>query len=93
MGAERKSSNNAVFLWKSHDNKIPKVEFLLLRNFVVIAQAPKIVRQKSSVHYLSDNPLACSELSGKLPQKFLRRSAIFRRMSNGMCQTGGGVGG
>ena len=40
MGAERKSSKNAVFLGKRHDNKILKVQILLSRNYVVIAQAP-----------------------------------------------------
>ena len=30
------------FRWKRHNNKILKVQILLSRNFVVIAQAPKI---------------------------------------------------
>ena len=32
---------NAVFLGKRHDNKILKVQILLSRNFVVMAQAPR----------------------------------------------------
>ena len=38
--AERKIVQNAVFRGKQHDNKILKVQILLSRNFVVIAQAP-----------------------------------------------------
>ena len=33
-------SKNAIFRGKRHDNKISKVQILLSRNFVVIAQAP-----------------------------------------------------
>ena len=36
---------NAVFRGKRHDNKILKVQILLSRNFVVIAQAPKFERK------------------------------------------------
>ena len=41
-GAERKIVQNAVFFFrgKRHDNKILKVQILLSRKFVVIAQAP-----------------------------------------------------
>ena len=40
-GGERKSAQNAFFFrGKCHDNIILKVQILLLRNFVVIAQAP-----------------------------------------------------
>ena len=39
-GAERKIVQNAIFRGKRHDNKILKVEILLSRNFVVMAQAP-----------------------------------------------------
>ena len=35
-----KSSKNAAFRGKRHDNKILKVQILLSRNFVVMAQAP-----------------------------------------------------
>ena len=43
MGTERKIVPNAVFFrGKRHDNKILKVQILLSRNFVVIAQAPRI---------------------------------------------------
>ena len=41
MGAERKIVQNAVLRGKRHDNKILKLQILLSRNFVVIAQAPK----------------------------------------------------
>ena len=40
MGEERKIVQNAVFRGKRHDNKILKVQILLSRNFVVMAQAP-----------------------------------------------------
>ena len=39
-GQRGELSKNAVFLGKRHDNKILKVQILLSRNFVVIAQAP-----------------------------------------------------
>ena len=39
-GAERKIVPNAIFRGKRHDNKILKVNILLPRNFVVMAQAP-----------------------------------------------------
>ena len=39
-GAERKIVQNAIFRGKRHDNKILKVNILLSRNFVVMAQAP-----------------------------------------------------
>ena len=39
-GKRGESSKNAVFLGKRHDNKILKVQILLSRNFVVMAQAP-----------------------------------------------------
>ena len=38
------SSKNAVFRRKRHDNKILKVQILLSRNFVVIAQAPNVLK-------------------------------------------------
>ena len=40
-GAERKIVQNAIFHGKRHDNKILKVNILLSRNFVVMAQAPR----------------------------------------------------
>ena len=40
-GQRGKSFKNAVFLGKRHDNKILKLQILLSRNVVVIAQAPK----------------------------------------------------
>ena len=40
-GADRKIVQNAIFRGKRHDNKILKVEILLSRNFVVMAQAPR----------------------------------------------------
>ena len=39
-GQRGKSPQNTVFHGKLHDNKILKVQILLSRNFVVIAQAP-----------------------------------------------------
>ena len=39
-GQRGKSSKNALFRGKRHDNKILNVQILLSRNFVVIAQAP-----------------------------------------------------
>ena len=41
-GAERKIVQNTVFHGKRHDNIILKVNILLSRNFVVMAQAPNI---------------------------------------------------
>ena len=41
-GAGRKIVQNALFHGKRDDNKILKVKFLLSRNFVVMAQAPKV---------------------------------------------------
>ena len=41
-GQRGKLSKNAVFRGKRHHNKIIKVNILLSRNFVVVAQAPKI---------------------------------------------------
>ena len=41
-GQRGKSSKNAVFRGKRHDNKILKVKFLLSKNFVVVAQAPRL---------------------------------------------------
>ena len=43
LGAERKIVQNAVFRGKRHNNKILKVQIMLSRNFVVIAQAPSMV--------------------------------------------------
>ena len=40
-GAERKIVQNAIFHGKRHDKKILKVNILLSRNFVVMAQVPK----------------------------------------------------
>ena len=40
-GQRGRSSKNTVFLGKRHDNKILKVQIVLSRNFVVIAQTPK----------------------------------------------------
>ena len=40
LGQRGKSSKNAVFRGKRHDNKILKVQILLSSNFVVVAQAP-----------------------------------------------------
>ena len=45
-GAERKIVQNAIFQGKRHDNKILKVKFLLSRHFVVMAQAPKVIRNQ-----------------------------------------------
>ena len=39
-GQRGKSSKNACFRGKRHDNEILKVQILLSRNFVVIAQVP-----------------------------------------------------
>ena len=41
-GQRGKSSQNAVFRGKRHHNKILKVQILLSRNFVVVAQAPTL---------------------------------------------------
>ena len=44
-GAERKIVQNAIFHGNRHDNKSLKVNILLSRNYVVMAQAPKNMRQ------------------------------------------------
>ena len=41
-GKREKSSKNACLRGKRHDNKTLKVQILLSRNFVVIAQAPTL---------------------------------------------------
>ena len=69
MGAERKIVQNAVFLGKRHDNKILKVQILLSRNFVVMAQAPK--------HRRFVNPLAIYRgraLRARNPEKVWKKS-------------------
>ena len=48
-GQRGKSFENAVFRGKRHDNNILKVQILLSRNFVVIAQAP---RNLSQIHHI-----------------------------------------
>ena len=49
LGQRGKSSRNAVvFCGKRHDNKILKVQILLSRNIVVIAQAPRICESQDS---------------------------------------------
>ena len=45
-GAGRKIVQNAIFHGKRHDNKILKVNILLSRNFVVMAQAPNCEVEK-----------------------------------------------
>ena len=41
-GAERKIVQNAIFHGKRHDNKILNAKIVLSRNFVVMAQAPRM---------------------------------------------------
>ena len=53
-GQRGKSSKNACFRGKRHDNNILKVQILLSRNFVVIAQAP------------NNEPLFCESRFGGL---------------------------
>ena len=55
MRAERKIVQKHFFLVKRHDNKILRVQILLSRDFVVIAQAPCFLEQKKN--------------QGKLPKK------------------------
>ena len=43
-GREENRPKRCFFHGKRHDNKILKVQILLLRNFVVIAQAPKVLQ-------------------------------------------------
>ena len=42
-GAERKIVQNATFHGKRHNNELLKVDIVLSRNFVVMAQAPILV--------------------------------------------------
>ena len=46
MRREGMPKQSAVFLGKRHDNKNFKVQILLSRNFVVIAEAPRNLREK-----------------------------------------------
>ena len=58
-GQRGKSSKNAVFRGKRHDNKILKLKILLWRNFVVVAQAPKCPKiSRKSFAYLVPAPKA-----------------------------------
>ena len=59
-GAERKIvKKNAAFRGKRHDNKILKVQILLSRNFVVIAQAPNLSGNKEAILFVSLCSLSC----------------------------------
>ena len=58
-GQKGKSSRNAIFLWKRHDNKILNLIFLLSRNFVVIAQAPSFKDGHARVETRALKTLAC----------------------------------
>ena len=40
VGVDRRIAPNAVFLGRRHDSHILKVQIVLSRNFVVMAQAP-----------------------------------------------------
>ena len=43
MGAEKRIVQDAVFRGKRHDTKILNVQISSSRNFVVIAQAPRVI--------------------------------------------------
>ena len=89
MGSERKIVQNAVFRGKRHDNKISKVQILLSRNFVVIAQAPSFHSTGGSPSY--SGTTLCEDLRGKLPLgRFSGASAVrvlrgLRGVSAGLC--------
>ena len=61
-GRRGKSSKNACFRGKRHDNKILKVQILLSRNFVVIAQAPS---DKERKQILSEYRLSTGSIVSK----------------------------
>ena len=52
MGEERKIVQNAVFRGKRHDNRILKVQIVLSRNYVVIAQAPNYNSNRHPMQHL-----------------------------------------
>ena len=61
-GREERSSKNACFHGKRHDNRILKVEMLLSRNFVVIAQAPNLQGAlQRAIDQWSENPKSASD--------------------------------
>ena len=66
LGQRGESSKNAVFRGKRHDNKFLKVQILLSRNFVVMAQAPTQILTLNAFRY-----------SGKISAIFLGLSQIF----------------
>ena len=48
-GTERKIVQNAIFHGNRHDNKILKVNILLSRNFVFMAQAPTLAKAEREI--------------------------------------------
>ena len=73
-GQRGKSCKNACFRGKRHDNKILKVQILLSRHFVVIAQAPILSRAPISYSFVSRigaakvSTAAGSGFAGSLPE-------------------------
>ena len=55
-----------IFREKRHDNKILKVQILLSRNFVVVAQAPIHAAASSATPAAGSGQAAGDELQGKL---------------------------
>ena len=64
LGAEREIAQNAVFRGKRHDNKILKLQILLSRNLVVIAQAPVLWVGKSRRYAEEERLVRSNILSG-----------------------------
>ena len=86
MGAERKSSKNAGFRGKRHDNKILKVQILLSRNFVVIAQAPALEQPRFAPvqHWVAVEQETSLALSMPSPEK--TTCSFPYRLSSEECQ-------
>ena len=55
-GAGRKIVQNVFFHGKRHDNEILKVQILLSRNYVVMAQAPRFARIDSRESLRANRP-------------------------------------
>ena len=88
FGAERKIVKNAVFRGKRHDNKNLKVQILLSRNVVVVAQAPSFVQLKGG-RFLLQGPRS-PLLAPRIPLRALcSPSRALRKLSNSRSQSPG----
>ena len=78
-GVERKIAQNTVFRGKRHDNEILKVQILLSRNFVVIAQAPITIATERPAYHSFQNHCTHESIILKLFWGLqLQLSGVFR---------------